>query len=76
MSVSNTGTNGNLIASLVVNPTTSNHIGTYSIRLAQSNTVGTSSVSVNSIQIIVDCVVTSIAALVTPTDSDRTYTLY
>ena len=59
------GSNTNV---LTVNPTDISQVGIYRVKLAVSNTFG-GSVTINAIKIIVDCVVTSIANLVTPTDA-------
>lgn len=60
---------------LTVNPTLYSQVGTYHVKLAVSNTYG-GSVTVNAIQIIVECRITSVSSLVTPTDDSRTYTLH
>ena len=55
---------------LTVNPTDVNQVGTYHVKLTVSNTFSAGgSVTINAIQIKVDCRVTSIANLVIPTDA-------
>ena len=61
------GSNTNI---LTVNPTLVTQVGTYHVKLTVSNTFSAGgSVTINAIQIKVDCRVTSLANLVTPTDA-------
>ena len=66
------GASGNVIT--YATPTSA-EIGVYNLRLTQTNTIGTSSVVLNSLALTVDCVPTSIANLAI-TDAERTYALW
>ena len=66
------GATGNQI---VIAPTSAN-IGTYRLRLTQTNTKGTPSIVVNALQLRVNCIITTVANLVAPAEADRTINLF